>query len=172
VTLAWPPAATLLSLRSAPLLALRQARLSWYMLFQQLPIVSERVLPALIPRLWAAWSPGYDASEDLEHVGQSLHSRERRVAALGYYRALLQPWKRSREYAPEQRHLYRLPPVPLLYLHGETDGCARADVAGRTEALLPAGSRFELIPDAGHFLHLERPDYVNPRIAEFIERRS
>ncbi|HEY3018911.1 MAG TPA: alpha/beta hydrolase [Solirubrobacteraceae bacterium] len=146
----------------------RQLRMSWYMFFQLLPGVSERALRRVIPRLWADWSPGYDAREDVADVFAALNENDRATAALRYYRAFFLPWMRRREYAAEQAHLLEVPPVPLLYLHGERDGCQLPAVARRATAILTPPSRFELVPDAGHFLHLERPAEVNERIAAFI----
>lgn len=175
VTLAVAPAAAVLSpfrspsrfFRDAPLVA-RQIRMSWYMFFQLLPGVSERALPRLVPRLWADWSPGYGARDDLADVTAALRGGARATAALRYYRALFLPWMRRPEYRAEQSHLLGVPSVPLLYLHGERDGCQLPELAGRAAEILPAGSRFELVPDAGHFLHLERPGDVGDRIAAFV----
>lgn len=51
----------------------RQLRMSWYVLFQQLPWISERTLDWVLPKLWRDWCPpGYDASADLVQVWQSL----------------------------------------------------------------------------------------------------
>jgi pimeloyl-ACP methyl ester carboxylesterase len=172
VTLAIPPTATLLAVLGSPLqdlpLIARQLRHSWYMGFQQLPGVSERLLDRLIPGLWAAWSPGYDAGADLARVFAALPDRAHRTAALRYYRALLQPWYRSDDYAPEQAHLMAVPRCPVLYLHGRDDGCMLGELAIRARPLLAPGGRVELVEGAGHFLQLERPDEVNRRIAEFI----
>jgi pimeloyl-ACP methyl ester carboxylesterase len=147
----------------------RQLRMSWYMFFQLLPGISERALPRMIPRLWADWSPGYDASEDLADVFASLRGGARATAALRYYRALWLPWMRQREYAAEQAHAHSVPAEPLLYLYGERDGCLLPEVSRRTLEFLAPGSRVEAVPDAGHFLQLERPDVVNPLVAAFIE---
>jgi pimeloyl-ACP methyl ester carboxylesterase len=175
VGLAIPPPAVLLRrpqtfgefVSELPLM-LRQLRSSWYMAFQQLPAVSERSLPRLIPRLWRDWSPGLDASEDLAHVWEALDSPARLTAALRYYRALAQPRYRSGEYSAEQRAAFRRPPQPLLYLHGRDDGCARAAFGERTAEMLAAPSRAEILDDCGHFLQLERPDSVNRLIVEFL----
>lgn len=173
VTLAIPPGPAMLkrpaSLREVAVAA-RQLRHSWYMGFQQVPVISERSLRLLIPHLWRAWSPGYDASEDLAHLWRSLDSPARLTAALKYYRALAQPWERSREYAPEQRAMVRMPRQPLLYLHGRRDGCCIAAFAQRTDGVLRDGSEAHFLEGAGHFLQLERPDEVNSLIAEFVSR--
>ncbi|MEA2399016.1 MAG: hypothetical protein QOK25_2572, partial [Thermoleophilaceae bacterium] len=162
VTLAVPPMQLLAALarhpgrlpRELPLL-LRQLRLSWYMFFHLLPGISERTMPRLIPWLWHSWSPGYPAPEEVRRVLEALDRPARRTAALRYYRALLLPWRRQATYAGERSWLLRSPRAPLLYLHGEKDGCMGAEVARRAAETLPAGSAFELIPGVGHFPQLE-----------------
>ena len=175
VILAVPPPGALASAFRSPVafvrdlpLIVRQLRMSWYMFFNLLPGISERRLGRLIPRLWADWSPRYDAGEDIAAVFESLSTPERRTAALRYYRALFLPWHRRDEYGAEQARESDLPDAPLLYLHGEDDGCLDVALAGRTAPLLKPGQRVEVVPGAGHFLHLERPDDVNARIATFL----
>jgi pimeloyl-ACP methyl ester carboxylesterase len=175
VTIAVPPGPVLLApfrsprrlLAEAPLVA-RQLRLSWYMFFQLIPGISERALERVIPALWRAWSPGYDASEDLADVQAALAGPGRLTAALRYYRAFFLPWMRRGAYREEQSHIFDLPRVPLLYLHGERDGCVLPAIGRRTAEFLEAGSEFEEVQGTGHFLHLERPDVVGERIARFL----
>lgn len=172
VTLAIPPPRTLLGIGS-PLSerlasGARQLPLSWYMLYQQVPGLAERSLDWLIPRLWSDWSPGFDGREDVERVFRALDGPERRTAAMRYYRALIQPWCRSDEYAAEQRRAFSRIRVPVLYLHGASDGCMRSAFAADAADALPPGSEVAVIEGAGHFLQLERPDEVNARIAGFI----
>ncbi len=156
-----PPAAIVEPLRSLKTLpvAARQVAMSWYFLLNQLP-ESERTLGRVIPKLWRDWSPAYDASEDLEYVFESLAGPGRRRAALRYYRNTL------------QRGIGELvamdPAAPVLYLHGAEDGCAQPALGEMHANSLPAGSRFEAIPEVGHFLHLEDPERVNPLVADWI----
>ncbi len=174
VALAGPPVQTLFAplrsagqvLRDLPLVA-RQLRHSWYMLFQQFPGVSERALPRLVPRLWSAWSPGYDGREDVALTLAALRG-EHATAALRYYRALLQPWARSSAYAAEHRHWLRTPAQPVLYLHGRDDGCLLVAIAERAGDALPPGSEVVIVPGAGHFVQLEQPALVNARIEAFL----
>ncbi len=162
-----------------PLNALTQAMLtfdqlqrSWYMFFFQSPLADIVVGMndlEFIARLWQDWSPGYDATVDLDHVRDALGRPEHLAAAIGYYRAMLQPDLQAPE-LQEQQEACSLPtPQPTLYLHGIDDGCMGSDLAAGAAAFLPAqGSRVELVADAGHFLHLEQPEIVNRLILEHL----
>jgi len=158
-----PPPAVLEPWRSGSVAGLatgiRQLGMSWYFLFNQLP-GAERTLRRLIPRLWRAWSPGYDPAEDLRRVFESLDSRQRLAAALGYYRQNLRSglgeMVRSR------------PEAPALYLHGSDDGCVQAALGERWAGRLPPGSRFEALDGVGHFLQLEDPGRVDRLVCEWL----
>ena len=162
VAIAVPPPPVLLkpfgSLRTLGTGA-RQARMSWYFLYNQLP-ASERGLDRVIPKLWRDWSPGYDAREDLAHVFESLDGFARRRAALRDYRNNLQRGLN----ATFTIH----PGAPALYLHGERDGCIQAAMAALSTDVLASGSRYELVPDVGHFMQLEHPARVNGLIEDWI----
>ena len=60
--------------------------------------------------------------------------------------------------------------VPALYLHGADDGCMGAELIddGVLASLAAPGSRYEVVPDAGHFLQLEQPEVVNGHIVGFL----
>jgi pimeloyl-ACP methyl ester carboxylesterase len=126
---------------------------------------------AFLDRLWADWSPGYDAADDLRHAKQCLRAPEHLAAALGYYRAdepgLHEPGAGD-PYAAEHRALLQTPPQPTLYLHGDRDGCIDVAIAVDAVAHLSPGSRMDVIEGAGHFAHLERPAAVNRRIRDWI----
>ena len=62
--------------------------------------------------------------------------------------------------------------MPLLYLQGADDGCLDARWAALVNGKLPPGGRVAVIPGAGHFLQLERPDVVNARILEFLAEEA
>jgi pimeloyl-ACP methyl ester carboxylesterase len=145
----------------------RQARHSWYMAFHQLPVLPERFLDREVRKLWHDWSPGYDAAEDLPHVLAALAGREHRSAAVGYYRALVTPWRVPPAYAGWKRTWDGTPRVPTLYLHGAGDQCLDPAFVEGLEQRLPAGSRVELVEGAGHFLQVEQPDVVNRLVADF-----
>ena len=150
-----------------------QLRRSWYMFFFQNPL-ADMAVPmddlAFIDHLWADWSPGYDAAEDLKHVKDCLRNPVNLMAAIGYYRAQFDPSRHVPELEAEQAATGQPLLQPTLYLHGHNDGCIGLEVADEPLVLghLGAGSRMEVIDGAGHFLQLEQPDTVNRVIMEFI----
>jgi len=138
--------------RDAVLPLLAQLGRSWYIGFNQLPALPERVSHPLIRHLWRSWSPGYDATEDLIGALATLATPAHQKAVFNYYRAL-------RRVRGDEAWL-RQPVVPVKYLHGATDGCfspALSRLTGSVE-----------IPNAGHFLHLERPRTVNAEVLAFL----
>ena len=151
VTMAVPPPAAL----AGGFLTYDQIKRSFYVYFFQLPFAEAIVGAddlAFVARLWEDWSPGYDASFDVERVREALGSPANLGAALGYYRAMFSPVGGPGGGTAS--------PVPLLYLHGRDDGCIGLSMA---EA---AGG--EVIEGAGHFLHLEKPDEVGERVLAFL----
>lgn len=150
-----------------------QIKRSFYIFFFQGPL-ADFVVAAndldFIARLWGDWSPGYDAAEDLEHIRNSIGEQANLTAALGYYRAMLNPQQLSAELATEQGATAGVPTQPTLYLHGAQDGCIGALAAEAARPLLSEGSDVAVVQGTGHFLHLEKPDEVNDRIIEFLTR--
>jgi pimeloyl-ACP methyl ester carboxylesterase len=122
-------------------------------------------------RLWDDWSPGYDPGTELAHVKRSLGDPADLEAAIAYYRAeepeatATDP---AKPFAAESRALLETPPQPVLYLHGERDGCIAVGLCEGAEAHLAPGSRMETIAGAGHFPQLERPDQVNQLIRDWL----
>jgi pimeloyl-ACP methyl ester carboxylesterase len=124
---------------------------------------------AFIDRLWRQWSPGYDGGDEAEAAKRSLADPANLRAAVSYYRAALSELgaEPTGPYEAEQAAVTEVGPQPTLYLHGADDGCIDVALVAAAEGLLPAGSRFEVIPGSGHFLHLERPAEVNDLVARF-----
>jgi pimeloyl-ACP methyl ester carboxylesterase len=169
VTAAVPPPPSI----AEAFLSYDQLHRSWYMFFFQHPL-SDFVVPmddfAYLERLWADWSPGHDAAEDLAHVKDALRDPSNLAAALGYYRATLGAGLVDPALADVQDAGNRPTPQPTLYLHGADDGCMGAEVMASAADHLPApGSRVEVVQAAGHFMHLERPAHVNHLILDFLK---
>ena len=163
VALAVPPLAamnpTRATLRPWIGAAVRQPAHSWYIALNQLPGLSERVFPRLARTLWARWSPGYHATEDLALLADAVPDLAHAHAVVSYYRAL-----RSRAV----REALAAPRVPVLSLLGADDGCLDPRFAAVVAAHLDPPSRSAVVPGAGHFLQLERPREVAEEIVRFL----
>lgn len=171
VAMAVPPPRVLLhNLLKHP----RQLRRSWYMFFFQLPWIPERVLVkddfAFIERLWRDWSPGWDAPpERIAEVKRSFRTPGTVRAALAYYRALLRDAARNpSDYRTSLRRSLHMIETPTLVLAGKDDGCMGIEVFKGSERAFRGTFHFEVIPNAGHFMHLEKPEQVEGRIMEFL----
>lgn len=170
-SLAVPPVPAIRPRRDAGVGAyLRQLRFSWYILFIQLPGISERSLERLIPRLWHDWSPRYEAETDIVHALAALPTAAHRTAALSCYRAVVRVTRKpSARYADLHRHWDGAPRVPMLYLHGGADTTLHpAFIAGVAEVVAPTGGSIQTLPGAGHFLHLEQPAQVAELLLGFF----
>lgn len=169
VTMAVPP----LMLFAEALSSFDQLRMSWYVFYFQSPFaesVVERDDLKFLERLWRTWSPNYAPEEDMVHVRHSLGERDHLRAALGYYRAMFA----ARPLIDASlQHLVdaALTPsnVPTLYLHGAKDGCFAPVESSKVLAALGSNSRYEILEDAGHFLHLEQPGAVHQAIDSFLD---
>jgi pimeloyl-ACP methyl ester carboxylesterase len=145
----------------------------WY--FQMQRVVEDMVSAdnfAFIDRIWADWSPGYDASEDLPKVKECIREPEYLQAALGYYWGQFDPTRfGSPEWAAEQAAAWGKDITqPTLYLHGTQDGChgMTQEQVDRVPQHCGPGSVSELIDGVGHFLMVERPTDINKRILDFL----
>lgn len=150
-----------------------QLRRSWYIAFFQLPVLPERFLSedglASIHHLWeAAWPPYRDHPRFRAALHRTLSAPGTIDAALGYYRALVRPTRRTSSYRDEQRAAWRTPPQPLLHLHGAGDGAVGAAQAELARPRLSAGSRVEILDGARHWVHLDHPDRVRDLVVGFI----
>lgn len=156
VTLAFPHPLTFLS---RPRLA--QLRLSWYMGLFQVPgsgIIARARNLALIDRLWRQWSPNFSLDPAV-HAELHEHLRASMPAPLNYYRAMLRPG-----ILKAARRLAQPITVPLLYLHGADDGCILPPSVDDRHRFAAPHVR-EVVPDVGHFLHVEAPEVLAERIA-------
>ena len=122
--------------------------------------------------IWADWSPGYDAHEDLPHSKDCLRPPGHLDAALGYYRTFFDP-KRfgTPEAAAEQAANWGRPITqPTLYMHGTQDGLFPLDASTqqRIPAFIGPRAQIQMIDGVGHFMLVEKPQVVNSHILSFI----
>jgi pimeloyl-ACP methyl ester carboxylesterase len=170
VTLAVPP----LALDTRLFADYDQLKRFFYLFFLKTPFAESVVAAAdmaFFDRLWQDWSPGYDAREDLDNVKRCLRGEGNLAAAIGYYLTEepgLRPSVADGAYAAEESALASAPPQPTLYLHGDRDGCIDLALIRDAERHLAPASRMEVIADAGHFPHVEKPAAVNDRILAWV----
>ena len=148
---------------------------SWYTLFFQLRGVAELAVRhndfALIERLWRDWSPGWALpEEEMRLLKRTFRQPGVLKAALRYYRAAFDPISRA---AAESRRLAFAPiSVPTLAITGETDGCVDTRLFDEVMrgADFPRGLKVRRIRGAGHFVHQERPEEINPLLLEWLRK--
>lgn len=167
VTMAVPPPA----LDEAQFADFEQVKRSFYSFLFLAPGIEDFVAAddmAFIDRLWTEWSPGYDHAGEMDHVREALADPAHLSAALGYYRAFFGMSNTSGEYEEQSAALYDDVSRPMLYLHGQNDGCISSQWVDQAREHLPSGSRTSAVAGAGHFLHLERPDEVNRFVVDWV----
>ena len=156
VGMAVPPA-----LDAGALFSYAQAKRSFYMFFFQLPVdpVVAAEDFAFLDGLWDDWTmPETDSRAARAAVKDCLREPANLAAALGYYRALFAP---DPALADAQAATAARPSQPLLYLHGDHDGCMGAEL---TEGVADR----VLVEGANHFLQLDRPGEVQRLVVDFL----
>jgi pimeloyl-ACP methyl ester carboxylesterase len=167
ITMAVPPTGSM----GSAFLEYDQLRRSFYLFLFQTPLAEAAVSAddfAFIDGLWRDWSPGYPAAMDAALAKDCLRGQGSLTAAVGYYRAMFDPARELPRYAAEQAAATAGGGCPVLYLHGAADGCLGVATTTRAAEFLPAGSCVEVIDGVGHFLHLERPESISTRIADWL----
>lgn len=150
-----------------------QQRRSWYMFFFQTPFADIAVPHddlRFLERLWRDWSPGWAfPTEEMEALKATFRQPGVVAAALGYYRCTLNPANQDPALAEIQDRISASPVLaPTLFFHGARDGCIGTELLDGMDQLFPNGLEQVIVPDAGHFVHQERPDVINPKLLEFL----
>jgi len=170
VAMAVPPQAAMLEAMST----IGQLQRSWYMWLFNTPIGALAAGAndmALIDHLYSQWSPGLDQSASVDAVTAvkaALADPANLDAALSYYRSLFAPPPIDPDAAAAQAAMFERSTVPVLYLHGEDDGCIGVDAIGDPRGLLAEGSAYVRVPGAGHFLQVEQPAAVHRAALAFL----
>ncbi len=174
VTMAVPPSGAVASLFLDDAAQLRR---SWYVFVFQTAF-AESAVPAhdyaFVDLLWKDWSPGFTPSPSfmraLKDTFQAPGSTE---AAIEYYRYLFGTSPANLDLADVQAHAFDHVPVDAMYLHGADDGCMGAEhcTDEKVRPWYDQSLDLHILPDCGHFLHVEHPEIVNPLIVEFLTRK-
>ncbi len=148
---------------------------SWYVFFFQLRGLADLVVEArdwaFIEKLWRDWSPGWELpSAELDHVKRTLAQPGVKRAALGYYRAMLNPFSGAAK--DTEKLLSAKTPVRTLAFTGALDGCmdTRLHDVAMVDGDFPAGMEVARVAGAGHFLHQEKPEEVNRLLIDWLGR--
>jgi pimeloyl-ACP methyl ester carboxylesterase len=122
------------------------------------------------------WAPGYDGTEDAYHHKLCYEEGRRTEHVLGSYRNLFSPEIFAQPKGVTQQSDWWGEPVPgpVLYLHGTNDGCIT--LPERYKAMIPPFmpnplSRIEMVQGTGHYFMVQRPQYVNKLILDFLAER-
>jgi len=151
-----------------------QMRRSWYIFMFQLPTAEAAVSQdgfRFLDLLWADWSPGWKPPpEEMAALKATFAKPGVLSAALAYYRHTFNPALQVAELADLQAKLLTDPiQVPGLIFHGARDGCIGVETLDGMEAVFPKGLKKVVVPDAGHFVHQEKPELVNEQLIAFIK---
>jgi pimeloyl-ACP methyl ester carboxylesterase len=172
VTMAVPPPAILGAALTDP----AQLKRLFYMWLFQVPDVAEAVLAAnrdLVDYLWATWSPGLtDIGAHRARVHELYGDPRLAANALRVYRANFDKALRDPELASLASITEMPASLPMLVLAGADDGCIPPALFADAQRGLAAGSRVEVLPDVGHFMHQEQPDTVAQLVLEWFAAGS
>ena len=161
-----------LSVGTAFLSDAEQQRKSWYMFFFQLEI-ADMAVPFnnfhFIERLWSDWSPNWPEYKEYASATIDVLSKGSVLSkALAYYRCTFQSeLQTERINKLAESLLAEKISTPSLYLHGENDGCIGHYLIEGMENFFE-DIAIKILPDCGHFLHLEKKELTNNLILEFI----
>ena len=150
-----------------------QIRRSWYMFFFQLPRLPELWLARRggdnLTRMFREGSPrASDAPPEIvDAERRALLSPGALTAALSYYRTAFRD--NARRLVTGTDAAYPLIERPVTLLWGEADSCLGLELIDGSERYAEDLS-VHRIADAGHFVHQERPEAVNPLLLSALGR--
>lgn len=149
--------------------SLRQLHRSRYMGFFQLRGLAERQVTAndfaYIESLIHEWSPDWRyTAEDLLPLKAMWADPARLRAALAYYRAIPRTLLQSEAWRSFMQPLA----VPARVIYGDRDGCIGPEMFQGMDRLFSAGLDLHAMPEAGHFMHCERPAEFAQAVIGFL----
>lgn len=151
-----------------------QLERTWYIQFLQAPGAAEAVAAdgRFLEWLWRRWSPGWEPDPGpLAAMRAAFAEPGVLDSALAYYRrAFADDHPR---FAEALALLGRAIPCPALGLAGALDTCVLPTAFERAlpPEIFTAGRTVQVVPDAGHFLHLEQPTRVADAVTAWLAGR-
>jgi len=134
--------------------------------FFQMPAAETAVniegLP-FVDYLWKLWSPTFRNDEHLRSIKQTLSSPGTMAAALKYYGGLFNA-------GMERRLPINAMHTPTLTIYGSNDPTAR--YSAKEEPLFKGPHKRIVLPDVGHFPHLEREAEVTGLIMDWFKTHA
>lgn len=138
----------------------------FHVYFFQLPgaesAVNTEGLP-FVDYLWKLWSPTLNDVEHIRSIKETLSSPGTMAAALRYYGGLTEAGRMGRLPINEMQ-------TPTLTIYGGNDPTARYSV--KEEPLFKGPHKRVVLPDVGHFPHLEREAEVTGLIMDWFRTHA
>lgn len=138
----------------------------FHVYFFQLPgaesAVNTEGLP-FVDYLWKLWSPTFNDVEHIRSIKKTLSSPGTMAAALRYYGGLTEAGRMGRLPINEMQ-------TPTLTIYGGNDPTARYSV--KEEPLFKGPHKRVVLPDVGHFPHLEREAEVTGLIMDWFRTHA
>ena len=116
-----------------------------------------------IDYLWKLWSPAFKNDEHLASIKETLRSPGTLAAALKYYPGLFDAG-RARRLPMNEMH------TPTLTIYGSNDPTAR--YSEKEERFFKGSYQRIVLPDVGHFPHLEREAEVTGLIMDWFRTHA
>lgn len=138
----------------------------FHVYFFQLPgaesAVNTEGLP-FVDYLWKLWSPTFNDVEHIRSIKETLSSPGTMAAALKYYGGLTEAGRMGRLPVNEMQ-------TPTLTIYGGNDPTARYSM--KEEPLFKGPHKRVVLPDVGHFPHLEREAEVTGLIMDWFRTHA
>jgi pimeloyl-ACP methyl ester carboxylesterase len=144
----------------------------WFLF--QLPWLPELIIRGSRGRflscLWKLWSPKFSDQKHVDHIIKTLLWGNGVEDTLAYYRAAVQAKFRDPRLSGLFERLNDTITVPTKVLCGKKD--MRKEMLPRAADCFAesADYQWELVEDAGHFLHREKPEVINQAILHWFKQ--
>lgn len=155
---------------------LNQVKRSWYLFFFQSSYAIDAFKNndyAMIDTLWRDWCPGWkNYSDHLKSVKETFRKSGSAESAINYYRQSFGNYTLTDPSLLKIQNAFSAGKpfsVPTLYLHGQNDGCIGVENVEGMENLFAGKFEKHIIPGAGHFIQMEKPEIVSDYILGFLK---